>query len=280
MRRSGRVAEPGAERTPQRGGVQILRGGQGPGDAAVGPSATSPHRCADNHRPPRPRTSPGQARSDHPGPPGIASSPKLVRGAKQGAVCATAPRREFSGRPRPNRRHRHRGRRRRQAKPRSAASAGLRRVGTPQIGGSPAELTGQRQVSCHAVPGFSGHRLQLLAVNTRRQMPRVLPDPASEQERRKGALPTTRRAARSARYSAAATIGHRHAMDERLNGRAGDIRQSGVVEGGPAEARPPALTAYVLERTPTNVKSSHLQRPPRQASGIPSLWSPNSNRNA
>lgn len=37
MRRSGRVAEPGAERTHQRGGVQILRGGQDPGDAAVGP---------------------------------------------------------------------------------------------------------------------------------------------------------------------------------------------------------------------------------------------------
>lgn len=37
MRRSGRVAEPGAERTHQRGGVQILRGGQGPGDASVGP---------------------------------------------------------------------------------------------------------------------------------------------------------------------------------------------------------------------------------------------------
>lgn len=37
MRRSGRVAAPGAERTHQRGGVQILRGGQGPDDAAVGP---------------------------------------------------------------------------------------------------------------------------------------------------------------------------------------------------------------------------------------------------
>jgi hypothetical protein len=37
MRRSGRVAEPGAERTHQRGGVQVLPGGQGPGDAAVGP---------------------------------------------------------------------------------------------------------------------------------------------------------------------------------------------------------------------------------------------------
>ena len=33
MRRSGRVAEPGAQRTHQRGGVEVLPGRQGPGDA-------------------------------------------------------------------------------------------------------------------------------------------------------------------------------------------------------------------------------------------------------